>query len=408
MAAGVLLAVALAFGIGMYTGVSGNAGAPATAAIPGTPAADLAQFWRAWEMLDQNFVQSGSSTIPTDQEKIYGAIEGLTESYGDPYTVFLPPADAKAFNEEISGSFSGVGMELGIRDGALTVIAPIKGTPADRAGVLSGDIVLAINGKAAREMPVEEAVKLIRGEKGTTVELVFERKGVAEPIVRPIVRETITVPLIVTRTEGASTSTASAGGAGTGDVFIIEMYSFSANSPELFRNALRDFIKSGKTKLILDLRGNPGGYLEAAVQMASYFLPVGDIIVTEDYKGNRDNTAHRSLGYNVFAGRNLDMAVLINEGSASASEILAGALQQHGVAKLVGKKTFGKGSVQQLLELGNGAELKVTVAHWLTPNGTSISAGGLTPDIEAERTPEDRTNKKDPQLDAAKKWLATQ
>lgn len=389
-----MLAVALAFGIGMYAGQSGNAGYPAAAAISGTPAADLAQFWRAWEVLDQNFIANGSSTEPTMEQKIHGAIAGLAESYGDPYTVFLPPADAKAFNEEISGSFSGVGMELGIRDGALTVVAPIKGTPADRAGVLSGDIVLSIDDEPSRELPVEDAVKKIRGEKGTAVTIVFERKGAEGPVELTIVRDTINVPLITTKEDG--------------DVFIIEVYSFSANSPELFRQALRDYVLSGNNKLILDLRGNPGGYLEAAVQMASYFLPVGDTVVTEDYKGNRTNIVHRSVGYNVFARTKLSMVVLVDQGSASASEILAGALQQHDVAKLVGTKTFGKGSVQQLVDLGDGAELKVTVAHWLTPNGTSISAGGLTPDIVVERTQKDRAAERDPQLAAAEAWLATQ
>lgn len=388
-AAGVLVAVALAFGAGLY---AGHVGGPAVAAQSGTAAADLAQFWRVWELLDEHFIETASSTRPTDQEKIFGAIKGLTESYGDPYTVFFPPEDAKEFNEEISGSFSGVGMELGIREGALTVVAPIKGTPADRAGVLSGDAVLSINGVPAADMAVEEAVKRIRGEKGTTVTIVFGRgQGTYE---RTITRDTISIPIVTTRAEGG--------------VFIIEMYSFSANSPALFRSALREFVLSGKRELILDLRGNPGGYLEASVSMASYFLPVGEVVVTEEYQGNRSNIVHRSQGYNVFAGRTLKMAVLINGGSASASEILAGALQQHGVAALVGERTFGKGSVQQLIEIGNGSELKVTVAEWLTPNGTSISDGGLTPDIEVARTPEDRAQNRDPQLEAAKRWLAGQ
>ena len=168
---------------------------------------------------------------------------------------------------------------------------------------------------------------------------------------------------------------------------------------------MREFAQSGATKLIFDLRGNPGGYLESAVQMASFFLPVGDVVVTEDYKGKRDNIAHRSVGYNVFANKKLEMAILVDQGSASASEILAGALQQHNIAKLVGIRTFGKGSVQELIELGGGAELKVTIARWLTPNGTSISDGGLTPDVEAARTVEDVKAQKDPQLEAAVNWL---
>ena len=167
-------------------------------------------------------------------------------------------------------------------------------------------------------------------------------------------------------------------------------------------------MQSGNKKLVLDLRGNPGGYLEAAVQMASFFLPIGETIVTEDYKGKQANSTHRSLGYNVFAGKELKMVILVNQGSASASEILAGALQQHEVAKLVGTRTFGKGSVQQLLQLGGGAEIKITVARWLTPNGSNISDGGLQPDIKVERTAEDFQAGRDPQMEAALNWLKTQ
>lgn len=357
---------------------------------------DFTQFWEAWQVLEENFVQTqASSTIPTAQERMWGAIQGLADSYGDPYTVFLPPEDAKAFEEDISGSFSGVGMELGEREGLLTVVAPLKGTPAERAGVRSGDTVLAIDGVPSAEMAVEQAVKRIRGPKGTSVTLTLGRKGESKPLEITIVRDTISVPIIETykRADG---------------IFVIELYSFSQTSDFLFRQALREFFESGATKLVLDLRGNPGGYLESAVEMSSFFLPVGDPVVTEDFGGSRTNTVHRSYGYNVFANKKLTMAVLINQGSASASEILAGALRQHGVAKLVGERTFGKGSVQQLVSLGGGAELKITIARWLTPNGSSISDGGLTPDILATRTVDDIQAGKDPQMDAAVAWLATQ
>ncbi len=189
---------------------------------------------------------------------------------------------------------------------------------------------------------------------------------------------------------------------------MIELYSFSANSADLFRTALRDFMESGSNKLVFDVRGNPGGYLEAAVDIASYFLPVGDTVVTEDFKGKQPNIVDRSLGYNVFAGKNLKMAILIDQGSASASEILSGALQQQGVAKLIGTRSFGKGSVQQLMDLGDGAELKITIARWLTPNGSSISDGGLTPDIFATTTQDDIAAGRDPQMDAAVQWLDSQ
>ncbi len=410
MAAGVVAALLVAFGGGMYAGISArlqNADAATTSSVPTITLGDLSgssapsgvdfsKFWQAWSLLNNNFVQThASNTIPTDEEKVYGAIKGLTESYGDPYTVFLPPQQAQSFNEQIKGSFGGVGMELGQRQGSLTVVAPLKGSPAEAAGIRSGDIVTGIDGLASEALAVDDAVGKIRGPVGTKVEISIKRAGEREPLVFKITRQTIQIPIINSyhRADG---------------IYVIELYSFSENSSELFRSALRSFFESGDTKLILDLRGNPGGYLQAAVEMASYFLPVGDTVVTEDFKGKQTNVVHRSLGYNVFANKKLSMAILIDQGSASASEILAGALSQQGVAKLVGTRSFGKGSVQQLIELGGGAELKVTVARWLTPNGTSISDGGLTPDIKVERTPEQVAAGKDPQKDAAVSWLVTQ
>jgi carboxyl-terminal processing protease len=408
VAGGFVAALLLAFGFGLYTGISERLDNTASAAqftVPGTTVTlfgtaapknvDMSKFWQAWALLDENFVQThASGTIPTDQEKLFGAIAGLVDSYGDPYTVFLPPTEAKQFNEDIKGAFGGVGMELGERNGSLTVVSPLKDSPAERAGIRSGDIILGIDGTPSETLPVDKAVRMIRGEVGTTVTLILKRAGLSEPLTVKIVRATINIPIIKSSRQG--------------DVFVIELYSFSENSAELFRQALRQFFESGQTKLILDLRGNPGGYLDASVQMASFFLPVGSTVVTEDYAGKRSNVAHRSLGYNVFANKKLSMAILVDQGSASASEILAGALSQNGVAKLVGTRTFGKGSVQQLIELGGGAEIKVTVARWLTPNGKSISDGGLQPDIKAERTIEDVKNDKDPQKAAAIAWLATQ
>lgn len=396
--ASVVVAVLCAFGVGLYSGVSERAASAQTitTVVNGSPAnVDMAQFWQAWNILQQNFVQThASGTIPTDQKKIFGAIAGLTASYGDPYTVFFPPADAQVFNDDVNGSFSGVGMEMGESNNQLAVVAPLKDSPAQKAGIRSGDIILAIGTTTTENMAVDDAVKLIRGPKGTTVKLSVLHKGDTKPTDISIVRDTINIPVIDTKDEGG--------------VFTISLYSFSQNSQDLFRDALRKYFESGDTKLILDLRGDPGGYLDSAVEIASYFLPVGDTVVTEDYKGNGTNIIHRSKGYNVFANKKLSMAILIDQGSASASEILAGALSQHGVAKLIGTRSFGKGSVQQLVDIGGGAELKVTIARWLTPNGTSISDGGLTPDIKVDRTADDAAAGKDPQKQAALTWLATQ
>lgn len=400
LAAGMVLAVLAAFGVGLYTGVANRDSVAASALVLNPDQepvnADLKPLWTAWNVLEQNFVDTtASTTLPTDIEKVYGAIDGLTKSYNDPYTVFMAPVEAKQFQDDIRGEFGGVGMELGMREGVLTVVAPLKNSPAERAGILSGDLVLAVDGKSTDGMSVEEAVTLIRGEVGTTVTLLMGRKGETKPFEVSIIRDTIQVPVIntVPRADG---------------IYEIAVYSFSANSTELFRQSLRSFIESGSKKLLLDLRGNPGGYLQAAVVMSSFFLPVGEVVVTEDFEGKADNIVHRSIGYNVFAKRPLQMAILVDQGSASASEILAGALKEHGVAKLVGTRTFGKGSVQELVDLGGGAQLKITIAKWLTPKGTSISDGGLRPDIEIERTVEDMKAGKDPQKDAAVAWLLGQ
>ena len=220
---------------------------------------DLAAFWKAWKILDEKFTPASSTVeVVKNQEKIWGAIQGLTASYKDPYTVFFPPAESKMFEEEISGSFGGIGIEVGVQDGVLTVVAPLKGTPAERAGVKAGDKIITIGEIPASKLSSDEAVKLIRGEAGTPIVITFARKGVNEPIVKTIVRANIEVPTIETEILSE-------------DIFVIDLYSFTATSPNLFRGALREFVESGSNKLILDLRNNPGGYLEAALDMASWF-----------------------------------------------------------------------------------------------------------------------------------------
>lgn len=347
---------------------------------------DMSSFWRSWEILENKFVPAKGKDSATDEEKLWGAIQGLTSSFGDPYTVFMPPEDAKIFDGDVSGSFEGVGMELGMRDGIITVVSPLKGTPAYKAGVQSGDKLLMINGSSTENMNTDRAVKIIRGTAGTAVKIKFYREKTNETFEKDIVRARIDIPTVETEIKG--------------DVFILSLYNFYAPSTNLFREGLREFIDSGKTKLILDLRGNPGGYLEASVDIASFFLPLGKTIVREDFGGSRDEVIYRSKGYNIF-NENLKMVILVNEGSASASEILAGALQEQGKAKLVGAKTFGKGSVQEIVRLDGGSSLKVTIARWLTPLGNSISENGLKPDYEVKITDGDVNTDKDPQLDKA-------
>jgi carboxyl-terminal processing protease len=378
---------------GLYVGYERSAGETNLSVFAGSDAlppvgVDLTPLWRAWALLDEKFVPVSSSTASTTQaDHLYGAIEGLARSYGDPYTVFMPPAKASIFEDDIRGEFGGVGIEIGIRSGVLTVIAPLKDTPADRAGILSGDRVIEINGEPTDGFPVDEAVTRIRGEIGTEVVLTIAREGEDAFKKIPLTRARIEIPTLKSelRSDG---------------VFVIQLYNFTGTSPNLFRTALREFIESGSRKLVLDLRGNPGGFLEASVDMASFFLPAGKVIVTEDYGKNAPPQEHRSKGYNVFTDK-LRMVILINEGSASASEILAGALQEHGIATLVGMTTFGKGSVQELLDITSDTSLKVTVARWITPKGTSISDGGLKPDVEVTMTPEDVEAGKDPQMEKA-------
>jgi len=269
-----VLIAAVLFTAGFYVGKGNSSLKNAPMGLlnaTSTESVDLGAFWKAWNLLDQKF-SPGSSTTPliSNQNKIWGAIQGLANSYGDPYTVFFPPVESKSFEEEITGSFGGVGMEIGIQDGVLTVVAPLKGTPAEAAGIKAGDKIISIGDKSTLNISTDEAIGLIRGEVGTSVVVTFGRVGVKESITKTLVRANIEIPTVDTKIL-------------PGGVFVISLYSFSANSPNLFRGALREFVQSGADKLVLDLRNNPGGYLEAALDMASWFLSTGKVVVTENF-----------------------------------------------------------------------------------------------------------------------------
>jgi carboxyl-terminal processing protease len=354
--------------------------------------ADLTEFWRVWHLMDEKFAYGSSTERLTPEEKVEGAIAGMVERFDDPYTIFLPPTDASAFEEDIAGNFGGVGMEVGIRDGLVTVIAPLPDTPAADAGIIAGDVILEIDGTTTDGMSVDEAVKRIRGEEGTVVTLSLFREGANEPIEKSITRGSITIPTVETEV--------------IGDVFVIRLYSFNALAEARMQEALRAYVESGQRKLLLDLRGNPGGYLQSAVAIASYFLPTGKVIVRESFGEGQTEEVYRSQGRTLRDAAPERMVVLVNQGSASASEILAGALREHDVATLIGEQTFGKGSVQELVPLPSGSSLKVTIARWLTPEGVNISENGLTPDIEVERTVEQILADEDPQQQAALEYLA--
>ncbi|MEK7213687.1 MAG: S41 family peptidase [Patescibacteria group bacterium] len=377
---------------------------PIPNSVPVTPE-QFEPFWKVWNVLSEKFV---TATTTDTQQRIWSSIQGLASSQGDPYTVFFPPEENKSFKSDIAGNFEGVGMEIGIKDGILTIVSPLKGSPAYRAGMKTGDKIIKIDDKPSADLPVDKAVKLIRGKKGTSVKLTLIREGISEPLEKTIIREIIDIPTIETEIKPnlVNASNDNPNGLRADGIFVIRLFSFSAQSPELFRKALRDFLESGSHKLILDLRGNPGGYLDAAWDMASWFLPSGKLIVTEDFGGKGENKVYKSKGYDImnkfFGGQEkYKMVILVNNGSASASEILAGALQEHGIAKLVGTKTFGKGSVQELVEITPETSLKVTIARWLTPKEHNLSHDGLVPDIEVKITQKDLENKIDPQLDRA-------
>ncbi len=349
---------------------------------------DFEPFWKVWNLINEKYI--GTEEV-TAQEKVWGAIEGLADSLGDPYTVFLPPEEAETFAEMIEGAFGGVGMEIGEKDGFLVVIAPLKNTPAERAGIRAGDFIVSIDEVPTDDLSVDDAVELIRGEPGTTVTLELLSEGDTDIRSVTVTREEIVIPTLDTemRADG---------------IFVISLYNFDAQAPRHFQEAMNEYARSGATKMILDVRGNPGGFLDVAVSIASYFVPSGEVVVRESMDGRGEEEVHRSKGYRIGVLPS-EMVVLVDEGSASAAEILAGALSEHQIATLIGEQTFGKGSVQELVSVTHDTALKITVAQWLTPNGTSISEGGLTPDIVVERTVDDIVAEQDPQIDAAVEFL---
>jgi carboxyl-terminal processing protease len=400
--AGIVIVIAAVFLGGVYVGY-GNRSAFAskvtsivrpsavTETAPTSSTVDLSEFWKAWQLVSQNFAPGANAPQTTDQDHIYGAIQGMVASFGDPYTTFFPPSENNQFQAQISGSFSGIGIQIGEKDGLLTVIAPLKGTPAEAAGIKPGDVIMKIDSTNTSTINIDQAVSMIEGKDGTTVTLTLARQGTNTPIVLTITRQTINLPTVDTETRSDK------------GVFIIHLYTFSANSAELFNQAMNSYLASGYHNLLLDLRGNPGGYLDAAVQIGSDFIPPGETIVKEIGKDPKDVTVHTSTGPVLFP-KGDKLVILADQGSASAAEILAGALSQDNIGTLVGQQTFGKGSVQQVIPLNDDTSLKVTIAHWYTPDGTSISAKGLTPSI---LIPVDPIAKTDTQLDKAVNLFAT-
>lgn len=344
---------------------------------------DFSLFWSVWELLKNKYVNADS----LDAKKLYyGAINGMMQATGDPYTTFFDPSANKKFGEDISGNFEGIGAELGIKGGILTVVAPLQGTPAEKAGIRSGDKIIKIDGKAAGEMTIEDAVDHIRGKKGTNVVLTIFREGDSDTKDITVQRGVIVVKSVTLETKD-------------NNLAYIKITRFGDDTTKLFADLIQKAVAQKPYGLIIDLRNNPGGYLESSIDVASKLLPKDSVVVIEE-SGNKTQKKMYARGGDIASG--LETVILINEGSASASEILAGALKDNRTnVTLVGKKSFGKGSVQEFIEMPQGTAAKITVAHWLTPNGTQINEKGINPDKEIGLTNDDYANNKDPQLDEA-------
>lgn len=351
-------------------------------------AADYSLLWDTLNVLNSKYVDR-----PLDQQQLmYGAVKGLVDAAGDPYTVFLDPKQAKDFNDQLRGSFSGIGAEIGIKDGNVVVVAPLEGTPAQRAGIRADDIIAAINGESTQGMSVDLAVSKIRGDAGTQVELTILHKDATQVEVVKITRAKIEIKSVKLESKEVDGKRYA----------VIKMSQFGDDTRGLFNHIVDTVVTGGYSGLILDLRNNPGGYLEVAVDTISDWIDADQVALKE--RGN-DGKEKDYVTDGVPRLKGIKTIVLVNGGSASASEIVAGALQDYNAATLVGTTTFGKGSVQELQNMKGNSEVKITVAKWLTPKGRAIDKVGLEPDIVVEITEEDFDAGRDPQMDKALELL---
>lgn len=346
---------------------------------------DFKLFWEVWDRLEENYVDQDKIS---EKEMFYGALQGLVASLGDPYTIFMDPKVSKEFDDDLSGVFEGIGAEIGMKDDILTVIAPLPETPAEKAGIKAGDKIYAINGESTAGFSVSEAVDKIRGPHDTEVILTIVHDGFNKPEDIKIIRDVIVVKSIKTelRKDG---------------IYVITVTSFNDDTKELFDKAVLEAFQSNPKGIVVDFRNNPGGYLDTAIEMASEWIEDG-AIVYEKYTDN-NKIEHSSRGRAML--KDIKTVALVNQGSASASEIVAGALQDYGKATLIGRQTFGKGSVQSLISLEDGSSLKVTIAKWLTPKGRSINDEGIAPDYEVDLTEENYQADVDPQMEAAVSFI---
>lgn len=361
----------ISYGMGIFTGKESLVKLQPTYIIDNSlekpTKIDFSIFWETWNRLSENFLEKDKLDF---QKMVYGAVNGMVQSSGDPYTTFFSPSETESFNEELSGEYEGVGMVVGNKEGQITVVAPFKSSPADRAGLKPEDKILKIDETFTKDLSIEAAVKIIKGPKGSNVRLLIFRTDWKEPKEFTIKRENIKIPTLEKEIV-------------EGDIALVKIYQFNRILPAEFGRAAEEILNTPSVKrIIIDLRNNPGGFLEVAQEVTGWFLPKGQVVTWQDMGPDKERKAYKSNGPSPF--EKYKIAVLINNGSASGSEIMAGALRDQLGVKLIGEKSFGKGSVQEQINLSDRSSLKVTIAKWLTPNGTSIDKEGLKPDIEVK------------------------
>lgn len=369
-----LLNIVLAFGLGFFVGTArgiqkelvneqGNVQIDKVLDLYGktrSSSVNFDQFWKVWDMVKKNHVHQ-----PVDETKLfYGAIEGMVSGLDDPYSVYFPPKKAEEFATDLSGEFEGIGAEIGTKDGLLTIISPLPSSPAEKVGIKPGDRVYAIDGVDSIKLPVDEAVKKIRGPHGSEVKLTISSGGPEKSHDVVIKRDKIVVPTVVWEKKDK------------GIAYMRIAYFNDETSPQ-FRKAVNEILAFKPKGLILDMRSNPGGYLSTSVEVASEWVKEG-VIVRERFN-DKTVKEYTSVGSHMLA--DIPTVVLVDDGTASGSEIVAGALQDYGLAKLIGKKTFGKGSVQNLEPFPDGSALKLTIANWFTPKDRAIDKLGIEPDF---------------------------
>lgn len=346
---------------------------------------DFTSFLESWNYIEDKFYKfSDANATELRQKMLYGAIDGMVQGLGDPYSDFLTPEESSQFQEDMSGSYEGIGAEIGMQNDILTIISPIEGTPAKAAGLLPGDQILEINNEKTAEMTLTQATMKIRGKEGTEVNLKIQRGNKIFDL--KIKRAKITLPTLDFKMLDDN-------------IAYIQLYNFYENASPLFKETANKILSSGSNKIILDLRNNPGGYLNASTDIANFFIKKGNVILKEESEGENINEIY-SRGPAAFA--NFKIVILINKGSASASEILAGAIKENNPqVTIIGEKSFGKGTVQEMITLKDSSSLKLTVARWLLPSGKSIDEEGISPDIEIQLSEEDIKTGEDPQLEKA-------